>query len=296
MDIEQLEALALSDDRSAAVAHLVPGSEDHDYWRAIAPQHRGALAEVDALLATWRDRHGDSEARRRLQRRQRLPSRAPISRGTATRSASELVVHAPARGSRPPPSATRPRSIRGCTTRRRWCPRRSSAAVAFDELTQDGVRALAPARLDPARRRLWLERVNRGGLPGLVAVIADDLAEKSSRGFGSLTVHGLLTAAELDELVRARPPLAADPAWVAARPTRLRPPEHVDWSDDLSARIAYLDALLAAVAPLPPVRAAARAGARSSTARRSARAGRLCAIGRVRTCRCRALAPAPAAW
>ena len=60
MDIEQLEALALSDDRAAALARLVPGSEDHDYWRAIDLQHRGALDAVDALLATWRDRHGSS--------------------------------------------------------------------------------------------------------------------------------------------------------------------------------------------------------------------------------------------
>ena len=260
MDIEQLEALALSDDRSAAVAHLVPGSEDHDYWRAIALQHRGALAEVDALLATWRDRHGDSEARRRLQRRQRLLAAGADLARHGDALASELGVsftHQPEveAAAERYPTAVDPQLHDEATLVAEALER----GRGLDELTQDGVRALAPARLDPARRRLWLERVNRGGLPGLIAVIADDLAEKSSRGFGSLTVHGLLTAAELDELVRARPTLAADPAWVAARLTRLRPPEHVDWSDDLPARIAYLDALLAAVAPLPPVYAPLRA-------------------------------------
>ena len=53
MDLEILEALALSDDRSAALAQLLPGSEDHDYYRALAAQHRGALDEADAMLAAW---------------------------------------------------------------------------------------------------------------------------------------------------------------------------------------------------------------------------------------------------
>ena len=260
MDIEQLEALALSDDRSAAIAHLVPGSEDHDYWRAIGLQHRGALEEVDALLATWRGRHGDSEARRRLQRRQRVLA-----------AGGDLARHGDALASELGVSFTHQPEVEAAATRYPTAVdptlHDEAALVAqaldrghgLDELTLDGVRALAPARLDPSRRRQWLQRVNRGGLPGLVAVIADDLAERSSLGFGSLPVHGLLTAAELDELARARPTLATDPAWVAARLTRLRPPEHVDWSDDLAARIAYLDALIAAVAPLPPVYAPLRA-------------------------------------
>lgn len=51
MDIDQLEALALGDDRGAALAALVPGSEDHDTWRAIGLQHLGQLDEVDRVLA-----------------------------------------------------------------------------------------------------------------------------------------------------------------------------------------------------------------------------------------------------
>lgn len=46
MDLELLEALALSGDRSAALAQLLPGSEDHDYYRALHAQQRGALDEA----------------------------------------------------------------------------------------------------------------------------------------------------------------------------------------------------------------------------------------------------------
>ncbi|MBZ0238743.1 MAG: hypothetical protein K8M05_40915, partial [Deltaproteobacteria bacterium] len=83
-------------------------------------------------------------------------------------------------------------------------------------------------------------------------VVDADLAEKSSKGFGSLAIHHRLTRAELDELARARPALRQHKAWVEAVVTRLRPPPHVDWDLDLASRVAYLDELWAEVAPLPP--------------------------------------------
>src|SRR4029078_7918454 len=61
MDLEILEALALSDDRSAALAQLLPGSEDHDYFRCLHAQHAGALDEAEQILDAWAERHGRSE-------------------------------------------------------------------------------------------------------------------------------------------------------------------------------------------------------------------------------------------
>jgi hypothetical protein len=72
MDLELLEALALSDDRSAALAQLLPGSEDHDYYRALHAQHRRALDEADAVLAAWPDRHRHTPRYDRLRLRQLL--------------------------------------------------------------------------------------------------------------------------------------------------------------------------------------------------------------------------------
>src|SRR5215468_4358548 len=93
MDLEILEALALSDDRregaqdepggdpdgsargidrSTALAQLLPGSEDCDYYRALHAQHRGALDEADAVLETWPERHGHTPGYDRLRLRQLL--------------------------------------------------------------------------------------------------------------------------------------------------------------------------------------------------------------------------------
>ena len=84
MDLEQLEALALGDDRSAALATLLPGTVEHDYWRGVQLQHQGELAAVDELLAGWQRRHGShDEHHQRLFRRQLL-----------LRAAQDLGAHA----------------------------------------------------------------------------------------------------------------------------------------------------------------------------------------------------------
>src|SRR3954462_2486729 len=72
MDLEILEALALSADRSAALAQLLPGSEDHDYFRCLPAQHAGRFDEPDPIIDAWVDRHGHTERYQRLHLRQLL--------------------------------------------------------------------------------------------------------------------------------------------------------------------------------------------------------------------------------
>src|SRR6185295_13260955 len=72
MDLELLEALALSDDREAALAQLLPGSEDHDYYRCLRAQHREGFDEADAILRAWPERHGSTARYARLRLRQLL--------------------------------------------------------------------------------------------------------------------------------------------------------------------------------------------------------------------------------
>ncbi|HEV7558253.1 MAG TPA: hypothetical protein VGO00_22445, partial [Kofleriaceae bacterium] len=71
MDLEIFEGLALSD-RAAALAQLLPGSEDHDYYRCLHAQHAHRLADADAILGVWPERHGRNERYNRLRLRQQL--------------------------------------------------------------------------------------------------------------------------------------------------------------------------------------------------------------------------------
>src|SRR5438094_8237176 len=72
MDLEILEALALSEDRTSALAQLLPGTEDHDYYRCLHAQHAGALDDADAILDSWVERHGANSRYERLRLRQQL--------------------------------------------------------------------------------------------------------------------------------------------------------------------------------------------------------------------------------
>src|SRR6185437_11324415 len=81
-DLEILEALAFGD-RDGALGQLLPGSEDHDYYRCIHAQHAGALDEADRILDAWQERHGASERYQSLRLRQLFYRLGEGARGAA---------------------------------------------------------------------------------------------------------------------------------------------------------------------------------------------------------------------
>ncbi|MCY1056787.1 hypothetical protein [Nannocystis sp. SCPEA4] len=254
MDLEHLEALALSDDRAAALAGLLPGTPDHDYWRGVHLQHHGKLEDVDAILSGWKKRHGRTdELYTRLSRRQLL-----------LRAGRDLGKHAEA--VRFEAHVRLDDEAEAVTAAHRYPTRLDPALIDQAALVSDArgrghdlahltdwaLADLLSLELEPGERRHLLQRLTRTNYPQLVAVIAADLGEKSSRGFGSLPIHGRLIRAQLDELAALKPELRKHPQFVAAVLVRLRPPGHVDWRTDLAARAAYLAQLWAYVATLPP--------------------------------------------
>ena len=254
MDDEQLEALALSDDRDAALARLLPGTAEHDYWRGVHLQHAGRLDEVEQILADWQRRHGHHDDHHtRLARRQLLlragrdlGAHADTIRfevGLALDDQAEAVAAAQRHPTRLDPELlSEARLVRDAVARAR------DLAYVGDWALAD----LVAGELDATRRRHLLQRLTRTNIPGLVALIAADLADRSSRGFGSLPVHARLTLAQLDELAALVPGLRDQPAWVTAVLLRMRPPAHVDWQRDPDARGEYLAQLWAFVEPLAP--------------------------------------------
>jgi len=88
VDLEIREALALSEDRPAALAQLLPGSEDHDFYRCLHAQHAGALADADEILRTWPERHGTN----RPCRDRRHTNDASVPRAANCRALSRRSV------------------------------------------------------------------------------------------------------------------------------------------------------------------------------------------------------------
>ena len=256
LDLDLLEALALADDRAKALAALLPGTALHDYWRGVHLQHEGRLDEVDALVAEWDSHHPyEDELQERLRRRQLV-----------LRAGGDLAAHADAL--RFEAGISLDDQAEAEVAAQRYPTRLDPALLDVDALIREGLnrssdlgqiadwaipRLVAHAdELDITRVRDLLERLPRANLPGVVELVARELADPSSRGFSALSIERLLTLDQLFALARLRPTLRQDGAWVRAVIARRAPPAHVDVQTDLDARAAYLDELWAFVEPLPP--------------------------------------------
>ncbi|HMG24119.1 MAG TPA: hypothetical protein VK607_22445, partial [Kofleriaceae bacterium] len=257
MDLDLLEALALSDDRSAALAQLLPGSEDCDYYRALHAQHRGALDEAEAVLRTWTERHGHTAGYDRLRIRQLLyrvtgspPEAIDQLRdwlGVSHWHEAEAEVEAEA--------ADRARPTRlgdGAFDPIALLRRAAEADASLAQVTDEGITELVDWQLEPARRRVMLGRLGHTAQPPVVGLVADELAQRSSGGFGALAIHRELTLDQLHAVAGLRPELRGHTGWVAAVVTRMRPPAAVDLELDRDARAAYLDELWRFAGELPP--------------------------------------------
>src|SRR5215468_3916042 len=244
MDLELLEALALSGDRSAALAQLLPGSEDHDYYRALHAQHRGALDEAEAVLRSWPERHGRTPGYDRLHARQLLyrVTAAPPQAVDQVRDwlevghwhEAEAEAVNPSRPSRLPEGAFDPVAL---------LRQAAESDANLAQVTNEGISELVEWQLEPARRRVVLGRLGHTPQPEVVGLVADELAQRNSGGFGALAIHRELTLDQLHELAALRPELRGHAGWVAAVVTRMRPPAAVDLELDRDARAAYLDEL-----------------------------------------------------
>ncbi|MEO7328210.1 MAG: hypothetical protein ABI193_06510, partial [Minicystis sp.] len=255
IDLDLLEALALSEDRATALDALLPGTTLHDYYRGVQLQQAGQLDEVDVLLKDWKARHPNDEAPYQALRRRQLLLRAgadlPAQTDTLRFEAgltfddqAEAEVAAQRYPTRLDPAPLQPIALT------RDAMNRAADLSYFTEWSLPDLVAKGGS-LGLARIRDLLRRLPRANIPGLVEVIARELGDSASRGFGALPIQPLLTLAQLDALATLRPDLRQDGAWVQAMLNRLRPPAHVDITTDLGARRAYLDALSAFVEPLP---------------------------------------------
>lgn len=252
MDLETLEALALADDRAAALAHLLPGSEDHDYFRCVHAQHAGKLDDADAILAQWTERHGGGERHERLRLRQLLyrlgddPARVADDVrdrfGVSHWHEAEVAEVDPSRPTRLAPAAFDPGAL---------LQRALDHSTDLSQVTDDGLHELIARTLDPQRRRALLARLGHTPRAELVELVADDLA-RGGNDFGSLRVHGELTLAQLHALAARRFELRTHARWIDAVVRRMRPPADVDLALERDAREAYLGELWQFVEPLPP--------------------------------------------
>ena len=254
MDLDQLEAFALSDDRDAVIAQLIPGTPDYYYYSCLLAQQRGDLEAVADLLEAWRERHGATQPLSIIENRQLvlLLDRQPddvcenLRRRLRINFNHQREVEL-ARGAHP--SVLAPERVEWARLAKSARDRHPNQTSGF---TDRGAHKLLDfVDLDHATRRHLLGRISRPDHPRLVQHIAADL-EKRSNHFGSLAIHRLLLPAQLDELADLIPSLRADATWVECWLAQFKVRLDEDAEHDLSARREYLERMWQAVSPLGP--------------------------------------------
>ncbi|HEY1547105.1 MAG TPA: hypothetical protein VGG28_04770, partial [Kofleriaceae bacterium] len=244
MDLEILEALALGD-RSRALAQLLPGSEDHDYYRCVHAQHAGAFDDAEAILTAWPERHGSSTRLETLRTRQLLYRLGDGNRVAAEQIRDRFGVSHWHEAEAPETDPRRPTQLVAFQPERLLA---DGAAHSPDlaQVSDEGLYELLGTPLDKARRSALLARIQHTADPNLVELVIADLRENRTQ-FGALRAHGELTLEQLQRIA-----LPTHREWVHAVVRRMQPTSGIDLATDVQAREHYLVELWQFLRELPP--------------------------------------------
>jgi hypothetical protein len=206
-EIGYIEDFALAANREQALAQLIPGTEDYYYYHALHYQNTGQRAKYDETLGQWKKRFNNSGRRKVIERRQALLDydRNPEASLEYIRNELGLQFNHQQEGKareRQYPSQLDQAEI----TWDKFLQQALSGTKLLDRMSNDAFFPLLASgrQLTPAQRRDLLARAKLPDLPGLVKLIAADLATKESRGFGEFNIHRALTIAQMDELREMR--------------------------------------------------------------------------------------------
>ncbi len=249
-----IETFALAPDRSVPLKQLIPGTRDYYYYHALHFQNQGQLSNVDALLKRWTARYRYDSRRKEIENRQallRYSTDPKTSLGYLIKVMGVRLFHmrSVAGRKRQYPTSLAARKISWATLSKKALSR---SRYSLSRFTNDALFWLSQQQLRSSLRRKLLRRLRHPMYPGVVSLIAADLAQKYSRGFGSMTLHHLLTLSQMDALLKRRPSLLKESRFVNIYLKKLRPGVEQNWKDDAKSRKAYLARLSVFAEKLPP--------------------------------------------
>ncbi|HVK18736.1 MAG TPA: Ig-like domain-containing protein, partial [Fimbriiglobus sp.] len=253
-EVGYVEDFALSADRAAALRQLVPGTEDYYYYHALHLLNTGQLDKVRGHTAPWRERFGQTARLTEIETRHALLAYEKDPKASLEYLRVRLNLHFDHQkeivGAAPDlPIALDPKRIARDTLLAdsfgRW--------QNLDNFEDAALDWLAARELTWERRRHLLQRLARPDVPNLPKLVADDLAAPHTPGFGGYPVHAQMTLPQLEELLRLRPELPTNAAFVRAWAAKLQPGADADWQRDRKVMRDYLTRLEQFVLPLPAV-------------------------------------------
>ena len=252
MESHQLEEFALGKDRAKALEQLIPGTEDHYFYSCLLHEQAGRYKEIDALLAAWVKRHGETGLVERVRHRLALLRYEAQSKETREYLRYHLGLsfdhqRAVEGGKTSHPTALGPVLLRDAVRKIGYAHSHETDLSGF---TDAALEWLLDETIDPKRVRHVLGRLLRPDYAKLPELVVAELKEPRSSGFGAIAIHNLLLQNQLDRLLKLKPDLLLVDAFVNACLLKLQPGPDVDWRNDAREREAYLTRLWDFVKPL----------------------------------------------
>ena len=255
-EIGFVEKFALALDREQALRDLLPGTPDFFFYRALHAQNTGRLDEARKLLQEWKTAHRTDPRYEELEARQLV---LEYDRGDPNalaglvnklrlqfnhvRRSPETQPRYPSRLD--PAQVSQDRLVEWALSR--------CGAEDLSAFSDEGLYLLAGRPLSEPRQRELLRRLKRPDFPGLVDLVASDLARPNAEPFGTLEIHRNLTREQLDQLLQKRPLLRNEEAFVQTYLGKLVPTSEEDVVTDPVQRERYLERLWQFVSTLAPV-------------------------------------------
>ena len=238
-----VERYALAADREAALLELIAGTEEHAWFHALHFEQTGQWERQQQVLDNWEQRQPNSELvkffrlRRALLQYEDNPERTleMLTEALSLRFDHERDA---ADRERDLPTELDPQLI----SWQAMLEQAGRTGGVVQGLHDRGLERLLRegADLPAGQRRALLARLQSPDLPGLVALVAADLATEQSGGFGEFPIHNLLFEAQLVELAEQRPQVLRENNYVAARLQRMQPGPDRRWQSVPEEKLAYL--------------------------------------------------------
>jgi transcription termination factor NusB len=259
-EIGYIEDFALAKDRAESLKKLIPGTEDYYYYHCLHYLSSEQYEKAEAMWKPWLERFGHTPRFTEIQTRHALLIYDKNPERTLAYLRQKLSLHfnhQKETSDGPPnlPTALDPRLI----ARARLLAHSLGNWQNLDNFEDAALDWLAAENLNWQRRRNLLQRLQRPDLANLPKLVADDLQADHPQPFGSFAIHRQMTLAQLDELLKLRPSLLNESAFVHAWMSKLHPGADEDWRHDPAKTRAYLDRLLGFVRRLAPAHNALKA-------------------------------------
>ncbi|HMP17030.1 MAG TPA: hypothetical protein PKD72_08415, partial [Gemmatales bacterium] len=252
-DIGFIETFSLARDRAESLKQLIPGTEEYYYYHGLHYLQTQQYDKIQEQARLWLERHGETARYLEIQTRLALQQYDTNPQQTINFLKQRLNLsfhHAKeVLGAIPDfPTTLDPNLYSRASLQQRALSIRDN----LDGFENAGLEELAQTTLDWRKRRLLLQRLTTPDYPDLVKLISEDLAAQQSGGFGSIPIHSQLTLAQLEELLRLRPNLLNQQAFVFAWIVRLHPSADEAWQQNPTLTAAYFERLWNFISKLNP--------------------------------------------